>query len=175
MKQANRRLLLKSEETLLSKSVSSYLTAILYLSGGNESLLVRGSELARHLRVSPPSITNMIHRLVAQKPSLIFYQEHRGVQLSTLGRQRALQLLRRHRLLTTFFWRIMGFPLGQLDEEADCMDHAVSILFEDRLAAKLGDPQLDPLGRCIPRRSGIMPKAHRKSCQCLARDSGCRV
>jgi len=170
----NRRLSRQGDE-LLSKSVSNYLTAILYLSGGRQSCLVKASELARYLHVSPPSITNMVHRLMAQKHSLILHREHHGVRLSALGQRRALQLVRRHRLLTTFLRTILDFPLAQTDEEAARMEHVVSSLFEERLAAKLGNPKTDSFGRCIPTRMGAMPETHGNSCRCLERVSGCGV
>ena len=44
------------------------------------------------------------------------------------------ELVRRHRLLELFLVHIMGFPLDEVDAEAEQVEHAISDTFVERLA-----------------------------------------
>jgi len=52
--------------------------AILELSGPEE-LRVTSNALAGHLDIRPASVTGMLQKLAAQRPSFIKYQKHHGV------------------------------------------------------------------------------------------------
>src|SRR5260370_40693340 len=54
-----------------------------------------------------------------------------------------------HRLIETFLYEVLNYPLDELHDEAERLVHFISESFERRIAAKLGDPQLDPHGHCI--------------------------
>src|SRR5580658_4641908 len=129
-----------------SESVDNYLKAILAL-GGPEENKVTSNALARRLDVAPASVTNMLQKLAAGSPPLVKYERHRGVLLSLAGKKRALEVVRHHRLIETF-----------LHEEAERLEHFISERFEERIAAKLGNPKIDPHGHCIPAMDGRMPK-----------------
>jgi DtxR family Mn-dependent transcriptional regulator len=62
----------------------------------------------------------------------------------------ATELVRRHRLLELFLVRIMGFPLDEVDAEAEQVEHAISDAFVERMDALLGHPTEDPHGDPIP-------------------------
>jgi DtxR family Mn-dependent transcriptional regulator len=79
---------------------------------------------------------------------------YRGVELSDMGRQVALKMTRRHRLLELFLTRIMGYSWDQVDAEAERLEHVISDIFEERMDALLGHPTEDPHGDPIPRESG---------------------
>jgi DtxR family Mn-dependent transcriptional regulator len=79
---------------------------------------------------------------------------YRGVELSEAGRQVALEMTRRHRLLELFLTQIMGYSWDQVDAEAERLEHVISDAFEERMDAMLGQPTEDPHGDPIPRKSG---------------------
>jgi DtxR family Mn-dependent transcriptional regulator len=108
----------------------------------------------------------MIQKLAASKPTFVDYERHYGVYLSRVGKKRALEIVRHHRLIETFLYEVLNYPLDELHDEAERLEHFISESFEKRIAAKLGDPQLDPHGHCIPSLDGSMPAIHRVTCNC---------
>ena len=140
-----------------SESVDNYLKAILLL-GGPEENRVASNALARRLAVAPASVTNMLQKLAASAPPLVEYERHRGVLLSSAGRTRAVEVVRHHRLIETFLYEVLDYPIDEVHEEAERLEHFISERFEERIAAKLGHPKIDPHGHCIPEMDGAMPR-----------------
>jgi DtxR family Mn-dependent transcriptional regulator len=140
-----------------SESADNYLKAILTL-GGSEESRVASNALAQRLGVAPASVTNMLQKLAAGHPPLVKYERHRGVLLSAAGKRRALEVVRHHRLLETFLFEILDYPIEEVHEEAERLEHFISERFEERIEAKLGYPKIDPHGHCIPAMDGRMPK-----------------
>ena len=140
-----------------SESVDNYLKAILIL-GGPEENRVASNALARRLAVAPASVTNMLQKLAAGSPPLVEYERHRGVLLSSAGRKRAVEVVRHHRLIETFLYEVLDYPIDEVHEEAERLEHFISERFEERIAAKLGHPKIDPHGHCIPEMDGAMPR-----------------
>lgn len=66
--------------------------------------------------------------------------------------------MRHHRLIETFLYEVLDYPIEEVHEEAERLEHFISERFEQRIAAKLGYPKIDPHGHCIPAMSGRMPK-----------------
>jgi DtxR family Mn-dependent transcriptional regulator len=140
-----------------SESVDNYLKAILLL-GGSEENRVASNALARTLGVAPASVTNMLQKLAGGSPPLVEYERHHGVLLSSAGRKRAVEVVRHHRLIETFLYEVLDYPIDEVHEEAERLEHFISERFEERIAAKLGHPKIDPHGHCIPAMDGAMPK-----------------
>lgn len=140
-----------------TESVDNYLKAILALSGAEE-LRVASTALADRLQVAPASVTNMLQKLAASDPPPVEYERHRGVRLSATGKRRALEVLRHHRLIETFLYEVLDYPIEEVHQEAERLEHFISERFEERIAAKLGHPKFDPHGHCIPAMDGKMPK-----------------
>src|SRR6516164_7336273 len=144
-----------------TESVDNYLKAILTLSGP-EQRNVSSTALAQRLQVAPASITNMLQKLASATKPYVEYEKHRGVRLSPAGRRRALEVLRHHRLIETFLYEVLDYPLEEVHDEAERLEHFISERFEERISAKLGDPKFDPHGHCIPAMDGKMPKQKSK-------------
>jgi DtxR family Mn-dependent transcriptional regulator len=139
-----------------TEAADDYLKAILYLSGPGGAA-VTSSALADTLGVRPASVTGMLKKLSTMEPPLVRYEKHHGVSLSQRGRKRALEILRHHRLLERFLHDALGYAWDEVHEEAERLEHYISEKLEDRIAAKLGDPQVDPHGHAIPERNGALP------------------
>jgi DtxR family Mn-dependent transcriptional regulator len=153
------------EQMANTESVDNYLKAIFHLSDGGKQRVLSG-QLAERLEVTPASVTNMIQKLAAASPPFVEYERHNGVRLSQTGRKRALEIVRHHRLIETFLYEVLDYPIDKLHKEAERLEHFISEDFEKSIAAKLGDPELDPHGHCIPRLDGSMPTMHHKTCNC---------
>jgi len=115
-------------------------------------LRVTTKVLAERLRVRTPSVTGMLQRLALERPALVVYQKHRGVRLTAVGKRRAWELVRHHRLLELFLHDVLKYSWDEVHEEADRLEHFISERFEDRVAAILGDPEIDPHGHIIPQK-----------------------
>jgi DtxR family Mn-dependent transcriptional regulator len=139
-----------------TESVDDYLKAILEL-GGAEEALVTGNALAHHLGIRAASVTGMLQKLGSQKPPFVKYEKHRGARLTAAGKVRALEVLRHHRLLERFLHDFLDYSWDEVHDEAERLEHFISERLEDRIAAKLGDPETDPHGHLIPERSGALP------------------
>jgi len=139
----------KSLTIATSKSVDDYLKAILEL-GGAEDSRVSTNALAERLGVRTPSVTGMLQKLASHRPALVLYEKHRGVRLTAAGKRRAWELVRHHRLLELFLHDVLKYSWDEVHEEAERLEHFISERFEDRVAAMLGDPEIDPHGHVIP-------------------------
>jgi DtxR family transcriptional regulator, Mn-dependent transcriptional regulator len=135
----------------ISESVDNYLKAILELGGGEESR-VTTQDLAERLGVRTPSVTGMPQKLSAERPSLVLYEKHRGVRLTAAGKRRAWELVRHHRLLELFLRDVLKYSWDEVHDEAERLEHFIPERFEDRVAAVLGDPEIDPHGHPIPQK-----------------------
>jgi DtxR family Mn-dependent transcriptional regulator len=142
---------------LNTESVDNYLKAI-YALGGPEEERVTSTALAERLGVAPASVTNMLQKLAGSRTPLVEYESRRGVHLSAAGRRRALEILRHHRLLETFLYKVLDYPIEEVHDEAERLEHFISERFEERIDAKLGRPRFDPHGHCIPGLDGKMLK-----------------
>src|ERR1039458_537564 len=136
--------------------MDDYLKAILEL-GGQEEARVTSNAIARHLDIRAASVTGMLQKLASLRPPFVKYEKHHGVRLTEAGKCRALEVLRHHRLLERFLHDVLDYPWDEVHEEAERLEHFISERLEDRIAAKLGDPDTDPHGHLIPERNGALP------------------
>jgi DtxR family Mn-dependent transcriptional regulator len=136
----------------LSPSVGDYLKAVWELAKTDAAST---KQIADRLSVAPASVTNMLGRL--REKGLVEYEPYRGALLTHRGREEALRLVRRHRLIETFLLEHLGYSWQEVHEEAERLEHAVSDAFTERLAEFLGHPDHDPHGDPIPAADGTMP------------------
>jgi DtxR family Mn-dependent transcriptional regulator len=134
-----------------SVSVGDYVKAIWEVAGSG---VASTKDVAERLSIAPPSVTNMFVRL--REMGFVEYERYRGVSLTERGREEALRLVRRHRLIETFLLEHLGYSWGEVHEEAERLEHAVSDGFTERLAEFLGHPGQDPHGDPIPAADGTM-------------------
>jgi len=83
--------------------------------------------------------------------------ESSSLALSRADQMRALEVLRHHRLLERFLHDFLDYSWDEVHDEAERLEHYISEKLEDRIAAKLGDPDTDPHGHLIPVRDGVLP------------------
>lgn len=144
-----------------TEAVDDYLKIIFALTGQGGRATT--GAIAERLDLTPASVTGMVQRLAAQEPALVEYSKNRGVALTAAGRERALEVIRHHRLLETFLHETLGISWEMVHEEAEKLEHYISEELEDRIAAYLGDPEVDPHGSPIPHKDGTIPEVARVS------------
>ena len=144
----------------LSFTEENYLKAIFHLSENGEKEVFT-NDISDYLQTKPASVTDM-YRKLAQK-SLINYVKYQGVTITDLGKNTALQIIRKHRLWEVFLVEKLKFSWDEVHEVAEQLEHIQSPLLTKRLDEFLGFPQYDPHGDPIPNELGIMKIYQKKS------------
>ena len=144
---------------MISDHMQDYLKAICQLGAGGAE--VSTSAIAERLEVSPASVTNMMKKLAELR--LVRHLPYQGVELTPSGRKVALEVIRHHRLLELYLAESLGYSWDQVHAEAEKLEHHISEEFEERIAASLGNPTLDPHGDPIPTRSGELDERRHRS------------
>ena len=118
----------------------------------SKKLPVTTSSLAEDLKVSPPAVSDMLHHL--DKQGFIAYKPNKGATLTAHGSEKALGIVRRHRLWERFLTDILGMKWDKVHEEACKLEHIASPGIEDGLVNLLGDVDTCPHGHSIPDKDG---------------------
>ena len=108
--------------------------------------------LARRMGVAASTASENVARLV--EAGLLEHEPYRAVTLSEEGRRRAIEMIRRHRILETYLVTRLGFEWDEVHAEAEVLEHAVSERLLAALDAALGHPVRDPHGDPIPAADG---------------------
>lgn len=137
---------------MLSQSVENFLKAVYETQDGDD--WVGTSQLAKALNQKPASITNMAQKLAKPEQNLLEYLAYKGVRLTDTGTKVALEVIRHHRLIELYLSRQLGVPWDKVHDEAEKLEHVISEDLEDRMAAALQDPTVDPHGAPIPTKDG---------------------
>jgi len=104
-----------------STAVEDYLERILELI--NTKGYARVVDIAQSLKISQASVTNMIQRLDGE--GLLKYEKYRGLALTTAGEALALNITRRHQLLTDFL-KLLGLDDEVIYHDVEGMEHHIS-------------------------------------------------
>ena len=144
----------------LSQQIEDYLKTIYLLqqrSDGNATT----NAIAEALSVRPASVTGMVKKLAEMK--LALHEPYQGVKLTKTGKKVALEVLRHHRLIELFLMEALDYSWDEVHEEADRLEHVISEDFEERVARRLGYPEVDPHGDPIPSKNGTIIAADQLS------------
>ncbi|HEY7421521.1 MAG TPA: metal-dependent transcriptional regulator [Gaiellaceae bacterium] len=136
------------EASGLTAAVQDYTKAIYSLESRDGAAST--SDLATLLEVRPASVSGMLRKLSAL--GLVEHERYRGVRLTERGRRVALEVIRHHRLVELFLVESLGMTWDEVHAEAEVLEHALSEELEELIAAKLGNPTVDPHGDPIPSR-----------------------
>jgi DtxR family transcriptional regulator, Mn-dependent transcriptional regulator len=112
------------------------------------------SALAAKLGVAPSSVTEMVKKLASA--GLVAHVPYGAVRLTDTGTARALQVIRRHRLIETWLVREMGYTWDEVHDEAEILEHSISDRLLEAIDDRLGRPARDPHGDPIPTADGAM-------------------
>ena len=137
----------------VSPAAEDYLKAIYTLQQQHGQ--VTTSLIAEQLRFKPASVTGMLKTLADL--NLVSYTPYHGVRLTPSGQKIALEVVRHHRLLELYLVQALGYSWDEVHAEAEQLEHVISEKLEARIAARLGDPTVDPHGDPIPSVEGVLP------------------
>lgn len=105
------------------------------------------ARIAERMGVSAPTVTEAIKRMV--RDGYVCHTDGREIVLTERGRQIALALMRRHRMVERWLTDVLGLDWATAHEEAHRLEHAISDLVADRLWASMGYPDSCPHGNPI--------------------------
>jgi len=129
-------------QTAVSAQVEEYLEAMCRIRDRGD--LTTLTALARELRVAPPSVLGMIHRMVEQE--LVMYTRRTGAVLTAHGQLVASRLRRRHRLAERLLTDLLAIPWARAHEIACRFEHVIDEEVEPYLLAALDHPTTCPHG-----------------------------
>jgi DtxR family Mn-dependent transcriptional regulator len=158
---------------MATATVEDYLKQILLEQERRSGGRVPTGQLAAALAVTPGTVTTMLKSLSGN--GLVDYEAYGGARLTRPGRQLALRVLRRHRLLELFLVRVLGLDWSEVHAEAERLEHAVSDRVVERLDELLGHPEVDPHGDPIPTAAGEVGATQRATLGDLALGARARV
>jgi len=150
-----------------SKAIDDFLKAVYVLQQQVDH--VPTTLLAQTLKISAPSVTDMVKRLAGIEDEhdkekkhergtpLLDYEPYHGVRLSPHGEKIALEVIRHHRLIELYLVQALGYSWDEVHEEAERLEHHISEKLEARIDAALGHPKIDPHGDPIPALDGTIP------------------
>jgi len=150
-------------EPNLTHVAQDYLKAVYHL--GSSGKAVNTNDLAEALAVSPATVTGMLKRL--SKEGYLDYRPRQGAGLTAKGLQAALEVIRHHRLLETFFVSRLGMDWSQAHREAETLEHFISEELEHLIDAAMGHPSQDPHGSPIPQPDGSIAEQECFSLACV--------
>jgi len=131
----------------VSASIQDYAKAV-YALEKRKGAAVSTNDLADRLGVTAGSVSAMVRKL--SELGLVEHEPYHGVRLTDHGRQVALEVLRHHRLLELFLAEELGMSWDRVHAEAEVLEHVISEDLEQLIAARLGNPTVDPHGDPIP-------------------------
>jgi DtxR family Mn-dependent transcriptional regulator len=139
------------------KLYENYVKAIYQICVESEAGVANTGVLARRIGVSAGTASTTIRNL--SDAGLVVFAPYEGARLTESGRLLAMRVVRRHRLIELFLTTVLDMDWGEVHEEAELLEHAVSEKLTDRIDSFLGRPTSDPHGDPIPRPDGSLPES----------------
>ncbi|MEO7289220.1 MAG: metal-dependent transcriptional regulator [Jatrophihabitantaceae bacterium] len=106
------------------------------------------ARIAERLSQSGPTVSQTVARM--ERDGLVQVESDRHLQLTASGRQRAVAVMRKHRLAERLLRDVIGLEWEQLHIEACRWEHVMSEAVERRIIAMLDKPLVCPHGNPIP-------------------------
>jgi DtxR family Mn-dependent transcriptional regulator len=122
-----------------------YLQTLFWLQ--EAKLPMTGANVARAMRLSAPTVHEMIGRL--ERDGYITRSSDKAISFTESGLDHAEGVVRRHRLIERFLTDVLLIPWDEVHEEAERLEHAMSPVLEERMLAAIGDAKTCPHGHPI--------------------------
>jgi DtxR family Mn-dependent transcriptional regulator len=130
----------------LVDTTEMYLRTILELE--EEGVTPLRARIAERLHQSGPTVSQTVNRM--ERDGLVTVEGDRHLQLTDLGREHAVAVMRKHRLAELLLVNVIGMPYEEAHDEACRWEHVMSDAVELRVYELLGKPSRSPYGNPIP-------------------------
>ena len=148
--------------TDLIDTTEMYLRTILELE--EEGIPPLRARIVERLEHSGPTVSQTVARM--ERDGLVHVGADRRLELTVAGRERAVSVLRKHRLAERLLAGVIGLGWELVHEEACRWEHVMSDQVERRLLTLLENPTETPYGTPIP------PRPEQASAEDWSRDMG---
>ncbi|HYH76331.1 MAG TPA: metal-dependent transcriptional regulator [Arthrobacter sp.] len=132
--------------TDLIDTTEMYLRTILELE--EENIVALRARIAERLRHSGPTVSQTIGRM--ERDGLVVVTGDRHLELTEVGRKRAIEVMRKHRLAERLLADVIGLDWAYVHDEACRWEHVMSERVERRIYEMLDYPTESPYGNPIP-------------------------
>jgi DtxR family Mn-dependent transcriptional regulator len=132
--------------TDLIDTTEMYLRTILELE--EENIVALRARIAERLRHSGPTVSQTIGRM--ERDGLVVVSGDRHLELTEIGRKRATEVMRKHRLAERLLADVIGLDWAYVHDEACRWEHVMSERVERRIYELLDHPTESPYGNPIP-------------------------
>ena len=106
---------------MITSGLEDYLELI-YNSTKAETNL-RAIDIANSFNISRASVSEALIRL--SDKDLILYEGRKGIKLTELGKQEALKIIKKHKILSDFFYKILGTDEETSSKNACKIEHVI--------------------------------------------------
>ncbi|WP_018020414.1 metal-dependent transcriptional regulator [Corynebacterium ciconiae] len=113
-----------------------------------EGIVPLRARIAERLEQSGPTVSQTVARM--ERDGLVVVANDRSLHLTSDGRQRAIAVMRKHRLAERLLTDIIGYDIEKVHDEACRWEHVMSDEVERRLLDVLEDVDRSPFGNPIP-------------------------
>jgi DtxR family Mn-dependent transcriptional regulator len=158
---------------MLSYTEENYLKAIFKISFDGDKGSVGTNELAATLSVKPATANVMLKKLRGKE--FVYYEKYGKITLTSIGKKKAIDIVRKHRLWETFLYEKLGFTWDEVHEVAEQLEHIQSEKLIDKLDKFLNFPKVDPHGDPIPNRKGEIKAQPTKTLADIEQGGRCRI
>jgi DtxR family Mn-dependent transcriptional regulator len=110
-------------------------------------LPMSGANLARAMQLSAPTVHEMLGRL--ERDGYVERTDGRKIQFTETGRDHAMEIVGRHRMIERFLTDVVGVPWDDVHEEAEKLEYAMTPRFEAYIRGAVGDATTCPHGHPI--------------------------
>lgn len=139
------------QENTPTPTIEDYLMVIYVMQ--REGKEVIAARLAEWMNVSPPTVSVTVKRMLRDGWLAL---DGQLLVLTVEGKSAAATVLRRHMLSEHLLTRVLGVPWSVAHREAARLEHSLSDMTTDRMAAVLDDPVACPHGNPLPGNEAIL-------------------
>ena len=113
-----------------------------------EGIVPLRARIAERLHQSGPTVSQTVARM--ERAQLVRVEGDRHLELTDEGRQRAVRVMRKHRLAERLLIDVIGLDWEKVHDEACRWEHVISEDVERKLVTLLNNPTQSPYGNPIP-------------------------
>lgn len=132
--------------TDLIDTTEMYLRTILELE--EEGIVPLRARISERLGHSGPTVSQTVGRM--ERDGLVVVSDDRHLELTIEGREKAVRVMRKHRLAERLLADVIGLEWEYVHDEACRWEHVMSEQVEHKILAILGNPVDSPYGNPIP-------------------------
>ncbi|QGF24025.1 metal-dependent transcriptional regulator [Raineyella fluvialis] len=130
----------------LIDTTEMYLRTIFEL--GEEGIVPMRARIAERLHQSGPTVSQTVARM--ERDGLLTVRNDRHLELTAEGHERAMRVMRKHRLAERLLSDVIGLDWELVHDEACRWEHVISDEVERKLVTILHTPVDSPYGNPIP-------------------------